>query len=109
MEDADKKLEELAKKYPSILKAEPADGEPVEFDENGFVAEQVKKIELHPEDLVLIMKYGKYVLADEGVELVFNEQGAGKEKFKIISVRPNGYVFITTKWAGKRVAVILLD
>ena len=97
MEDPDKKLEELAKKHPSILKAEPADDEPVEFDENGFVAEPVKKIELHPEDLMLIMKYGKYVLADEGVELVFNEQGAGKERLKVCHIAHNGWVYATRK------------
>lgn len=85
MEDTDKKLEELAKKHPSILKTEP-----------------VKKIELHPEDLKLIIKFGKYVLSDAGVELVFNEHGGRTDKFKIESVRPNGTIYTSKKWVGSR-------
>ena len=104
-------LKDLAKKYPdkiSFSDEDEARQPPHDIDDIDYT----RKIDIELEDLRILLKSGKIVLEDVGVELILRRTEDDEEIFKKGKVTYNnkssGKVTTPARWIGEQVAVIKL-
>ncbi|WP_456478139.1 hypothetical protein [Geoglobus ahangari] len=108
-------IRKLSEKYPDRFRVGGVEDEleGIALDEDGFIDEGLKKIDIGVQDLRALLLHGRIQLADAGVELVLRKTADDEEFLKIKRVLQNnkgsGKVLVPVRWVNSRVAVILLE